>query len=716
MKKITLFYIVILICICFFCVLSGNISAQHKSKPELSHVEFNGNKYFSSSMLADVIVSKQTPNWFSKSLYTIYTKFGKKPTYFDSLLIRQDINSLNNFYKDNGFFESRVYSSYNCQETDQAASLSFSIDEGPHFIVRGHSILCPDSSLSAELYAALKEFRIDSAEAFSKALLQEKNTALLSYLRDNGYMLARVDVPVVNIDTLCDAVDITVKFYAGIRYIVDTLRVEKTGQGKEYVDEVLIKKVTGLNTDRYYSAVEKQKAQTRLYRTHLFSSVLISAALDDTINNYVPLVVNADVRPMQELSPEVIFTNIDNSFNLGLGANFSNKNFFGGARTLTLSGNMAVEDVFANGSFSNIYKIFNSSNDAVPGFIDVRASLEQPYLFNELTTGRLEAYWTKTNKDDYLSYSIGSKLSFDFELPKYVYLSSLRLYYSIDGSRYDFRKAYTEKLFGMLRKIDSTKDFRNEITFDKNWELTSIIGGDIGINKTDDLLFPKKGYNLQFTLEEANLIPEIFGSLGIGVKPKTQFYRITGTIAFFPNLYRSQLSAFGIKLKAGFLKAYAGEMNMVPINKRFTSGGSNSVRGWRARDLKPKIAVDAEMLMNSIKSNNNVADILLKGSPLGGTLLFEGSIETRNRLFSNFGMAAFVDYGNVFDGHKEFSFNKIAVAAGFGFRVYDYFAPIRVDIGFQLWDPSEQKTIFQRNQNTELWKMMALHLGIGEAF
>jgi outer membrane protein insertion porin family len=243
-----------------------------------------------------------------------------------------------------------------------------------------------------------------------------------------------------------------------------------------------------------------------------------------------------------------------------------------------------------------------------------------------------------------------------------------------------------------------------------NENFMSVIGADFAVNKINDIMFPTSGYTLNFVIEEANLIPKLIDKLtGSNLTNSSLFYKTLVTWAWFPKIYASDKNAFGIKFKIGHMQAYSGEANGIPITKTFYSGGSNSVRGWRTRELIP-----SKRLNISGFSYQDLIDYYLKNAPLGGLFMFEGSFETRNRLFGPFGGAAFIDYGNVLDNYKKFTFDKIAVAAGFGLRFYlEFFAPIRIDFGFRVFDPDNRNSFFTKKIFKDTFQMQ---LGIGEAF
>ncbi|MBT8385912.1 MAG: BamA/TamA family outer membrane protein, partial [Ignavibacteria bacterium] len=100
----------------------------------------------------------------------------------------------------------------------------------------------------------------------------------------------------------------------------------------------------------------------------------------------------------------------------------------------------------------------------------------------------------------------------------------------------------------------------------------------------------------------------------------------------------------------------------------------------------------------------------------GGFFLLEGSFETRDHIFEKVGAALFVDFGNVWNNYSEFRFDELAIAAGFGFRYYSDFAPIRIDFGFKAYDPNDRRSFFTRLKHNKFLDNFEFHFGIGESF
>ncbi len=125
-----------------------------------------------------------------------------------------------------------------------------------------------------------------------------------------------------------------------------------------------------------------------------------------------------------------------------------------------------------------------------------------------------------------------------------------------------------------------------------------------------------------------------------------------------------------------------GNAKGIPFEKRYFSGGANSVRGWTVRNLGPgAFAGDGNLLNQS------------------GDIKIDASIEYRTKLFWKFLGAVFVDAGNIWTVRDyenqpggKFKFNEfykqIAVAYGVGLRMDLDFFILRFDGGMKALNPA----------------------------
>jgi len=244
----------------------------------------------------------------------------------------------------------------------------------------------------------------------------------------------------------------------------------------------------------------------------------------------------------------------------------------------------------------------------------------------------------------------------------------------------------------------------------------SVLGVELNANKTNDLLFPSRGYALSILLESGNVLPRLIQSAFGDKKLPPLYGKVLLSTAAFPALYYSRESSFGLKIKVGNIFADPVEKFSIPFNQRFTAGGSNSVRGWASRQLVPDL--QSQDLDFDAVSPEDLEALARQGATLGGFFLIEGSIETRNRLIGKLGSALFLDFGNTYLDQSDMRIDNIAVAFGFGFRYYTDIIPIRIDFGFKAYDPSDPRSFITRlnDPNVGLGGLMQFHFAIGEAF
>jgi len=157
-----------------------------------------------------------------------------------------------------------------------------------------------------------------------------------------------------------------------------------------------------------------------------------------------------------------------------------------------------------------------------------------------------------------------------------------------------------------------------------------------------------------------------------------------------------------MKLKSGYIQMLSGDLALVSPNQTFFSGGSNSVRGWRSRELIPPEPF-SDLFPPSLNEELRIR---------GGNILLEGSFEYRRKFESNLGFVFFVDYGNTWNEINKIRIDQVAVAFGTGLRYYSQIAPFRIDFGFKFYDPRDAKFIFDK----QFFNTMVIHFGIGEAF
>ena len=231
----------------------------------------------------------------------------------------------------------------------------------------------------------------------------------------------------------------------------------------------------------------------------------------------------------------------------------------------------------------------------------------------------------------------------------------------------------------------------------------------------------RNSYSIRINLEEAgNLLyaasktihttPKEDKGYVIANIPFAQY--VKGDFDYAHNWNIDKRNSFVFHIGMGIAYPY-GNSQVLPFEKRYFSGGPNSVRGWSVRSLGPGSYKGTDGNMNYI---NHTGDIKL-----------DMNIEYRTHLFWKFNGAAFIDAGNVwnireYEGQEEgtFRFNRfykqLAVAYGLGIRFDLDYLIIRFDGGMKAINPMQtgkyQYPFIRPNFNRDF----AFHFAVGYPF
>jgi translocation and assembly module TamA len=230
-------------------------------------------------------------------------------------------------------------------------------------------------------------------------------------------------------------------------------------------------------------------------------------------------------------------------------------------------------------------------------------------------------------------------------------------------SRYDAFNAITGRVAARI-SYDSTPIWQKKLTYafgaeliatreddydftlgQRTYDFYTIFGlnGQVGIDRTDSLLDPTKGFRVTARLAPEGSLADHFSPYGRTQIDASGYYPVTDGIVLAG------------RVRVGSIIGAARE-RLAP-SRRFYAGGGGSVRGFGYQQLGPK------------DPNND---------PIGGRSLNEAAFEARYR-FGNYGIVGFVDAGQVYRGSTP-DFSNLRFGAGIGGRFYTNFGPMRLDV------------------------------------
>ena len=184
---------------------------------------------------------------------------------------------------------------------------------------------------------------------------------------------------------------------------------------------------------------------------------------------------------------------------------------------------------------------------------------------------------------------------------------------------------------------------RNRVLF------TGALLGAFNLDNSNDPLDPTEGWRVEGRVEPTYAAGD--GSIGY-LKSQVQ------VSAYVPLFAAGTVIASRLKLGT----IVGGDIPLVPAADRFYAGGGGSVRGYGYQEVGPRYG---------------------DNTPSGGLSLVEASLELRQMITKQWGVAAFIDAGDL-GLRVNPDLSHIEAGAGLGVRYNLGFGPIRVDLATPL--------------------------------
>lgn len=615
----------------------------------------------------------------------IFTKSGDDFNY-DELVL--DMQRIEKFYFDNGYFDAEVDTSFTYNDDTTEISIEFIITQNKPYKINKVEYFGLDSVTAApknQIFTP-KDYAVKSGQIYTKSNVNIEVIRILTILNNNGYAYAEKQEVVVQ--KIMDASPVRNNLL-NIEIFINTGEIYYFGKTTITIkNNIYDIDVNDFYRDLQYkegelfSKEKLAKTENKIASVSLLESSAFDTAGIDYSNNRINYKVTLILRNKYEVAPEIIGDFIRQKFYGGLGVNFTDRYFFGGGRVFT----------------GRVRGLIHTLEDNLIGGL---ATVNQPYLFNnENINGNISAEVNFYTVDTFKVVEIKNSNGVSYDLPAFTYVNKLVGEWQLINTNFATKYDITDG-------TDTLRAFSVNV-FSSRISLTAVHNG------LDNLLYPTSGFYQTNNIQESGLIGGLIEKI---FNTHTFKYLKFLTInKFFMSLSKDPLeSVLATKFMTGILYEYSDNnvfvendveirTDALPTDFKFTEGGASSNRGWRSHQLG-----------------------FVPNQEVGGNFIIEGSIEYRARpfldsknfLLKDLGFVAFVDYGNVWEGIKDFKLNQIAISIGPGIRYYTVIGAIRLDLGLKLYDPNPgpvgvTKWLFQPGAN---WNdKYAIQFGIGNTF
>lgn len=576
---------------------------------EVRKIKFIGNNTLSTVILEEQMSLREV-SWIDKKILK------KEPSLFHATLLNNDLLRLERFYQREGFLNVRLSAHPPIiDDNKQTIKLTISIVEGKPVKVDSisfHFEKEPEEISADSLRMMLRQQSTKlPGSRFRDASLSIVMDELQTSINNLGYPFTKVDYE-MGLDTLNHQLD--------LRFLIDPGSKSYFGSttisGNQRISSEFIMGQSAYRTGMLYNQSRLEKTRIDLYQLQLFRIVSVLPDINQQhAGDSIPVRIYVEEAPR-----------ISSKFGLGYGTedrfrafvNFNYLGFLGNARRL------------------NIYL----KHSAIEPYL-AQLRWIQPRLFGSKAGISLDPFASRNSEPGYDTRTWGINIPLNYKISP-SWHSSLAYYFQNVKQFLEVGETLPSGLEG------------EELPYNKSgWLLSTVF------NDTQPKFSPEKGFNIALGFK---LNGYLFGG-------DFSYTRIWADYRSYHPLGNFTLA---LRTMAGIVNSGSNDA-FVPVEDRFYSGGSNSVRGWGRSQLGPKRE---------------------SGTPLGGNSIFEGNIEIRHPLFWQLSGVAFVDAGNVWHETFHFPLNELAFAAGGGLRLATPIGPVRVDLGFPLFATRKTPQLF----------------------
>lgn len=676
--------------------------------------------------------SKDKPT-FRESLLDV----AEEPVIYDSLITHQTSLQINKYLFSKGYFYSKVTDSVEYNKRKKKAKVIYNLFPGKQYFIQNVKYNIPEEELSYYIFGDTAHCKIKPGAPFDATVMQQERDRITADLLNNGYYYFEPDYIYFDIDSgkVDQKVDVTIstkkfptfanaqkdsitytnhpRYYINNIYILtenlrgsykdeyfkDTIRFEDfmflNNNPLHYKKAVITHNIEFFKGQVFQKSLA-EKTYKRLLNLGVFRTVLIQFVKNPSYNDQLECYIICQPIVKQAVNIETEGTNT--SGNLGVDGSilYQNRNLLRGAELfeLSLNGAIIAQKQFSDNKetdLTNVQSTFNTiqfgpsikfsvprvvfpfsifpfKKDAFPRtFINTSLNYQSRPEFNRTITTVNYGFTFKTNK---------LKVKHDL-IPAEVYMVNAKL---TTNFRNDLLNINDFFLLNSFQDHITTLS-KYTITYN-NQQISNGVNTSRKAVSFIKFSAASSGNILRGLFDATNQPKDTLGRYLILNTPFAQFVKFDVDYRLYiPIRKKSRLvyrSAIGIGKP---LK----NLNVLPYEQSYFSGGPNSVRAWRARTLGPG-------------GYDQPENITAKYDKIGD-LLIEGNFEYRFHVFRSFYGAAFVDVGNIWllnknaskpDGNFAFDrfYKEFGMGAGLGIRWDLNFFVLRLDAAAPLADPS----------------------------
>ena len=641
---------------------------------------------YNTAPLSQYVRQKEKPKLFS----LFRNPFSRKPVIYDTLQARLSCQDLMTAMQNEGYMNAGV--SLYTETKGKKLKATYLLHPGQPFLIGKVNYDIQDEGIQQLLHLdQAANQQIKPGMRFTVETLDNERKRIAGLLSDNGYFRFNKDFIHFTADTIMGRKDIALTLQLRkykpnnnspevdhTRYLIRDVLFQSNDSDRIHLRKQVLLNATAIKEGRPYDASALQRTYNNFARLQAVKYTNIKfTEVPDT--NLLDCHIQISTNKPSTISFQPEGTNTAGDLGAAASITYTNRNLFHGSEQLSIEFRGAYEAITGlEGYQDQNYTEFSVETKLVfPRFL--APFLSKSFRRRQTASSEWAVSWNFQNRPEFHRRVFSSAWRYRWSEPKH------HLNYRFD--LLDLNYVYMPWISSTFKRdyLDNAEN-RNAI-LRYNYEDIFIMKAGFTVSYTDGVDAVRANFE-----SAGNLLNGV--SKGFGFKTNSQGQHTLFNIAYaqyvkldfdYTHLFQFD-KRNALALHAGLGVAYPyGNSTVLPFEKRYFSGGANSVRGWSVRELGP----------GKFKGTDGRIDFINQT----GDVKLDLNAEYRSSLFWKLQGALFIDAGNIWTlrnyaeqpgGQFKFTefYKQIAASYGMGLRLnFDYFI-LRFDVGMKAINPA----------------------------
>ncbi|WP_315293324.1 BamA/TamA family outer membrane protein [Hoylesella loescheii] len=629
---------------------------------------------------------RDTTRWINRTL----RKIGEEPVVYDTLQAQLSCNDLKLALQNMGYMNAEV--DLTTRAKGKRLTAIYTLHPGTPFFINSVRYDIQDSVIARMLDLGNPDRQeLKAGDPFTVTRLEEERKRITRVLMDSGYYRFHKDFIQYGADSTAGQNQINLMLHllpyrpnSGApetlhpRYSIRNVTFSSNDSAKIHLRPRVLRRSTLIKEGDLFSATQLQRTYANFARMQAvrYTNIRFTEAPDTTL---LDCDINISTNKPSSISFQPEGTNTAGDLGAAASVTYENRNLFRGSELLSIQLRAAYEAITGLEGYQNKdYQEYGVETKLTfPRF--VAPLLSRSFRRRSIATSELSLNWNLQNRPEFHRRVFSTAWRYHWNEPRH------HISYRYDF--FDINYVYMPWISSRFKA-----DYLDNVT-----SRNAILRYNY-----EDLFILKMGFGLAFNDGE-NALKVNVESAGNMLHAVSKIFRLPQNadgkytlvnIAYaqyvkfdvdFTRLFQfDERNSLAFHVGLGVAYPY-GNSTILPFEKRYFSGGANSVRGWRVRELGP----------GTFKGTDGRIDFINQT----GDMKLDMNLEYRTFLGWKLHGAVFVDAGNIWTLRNyadqpggQFRFNsfyrQIALAYGLGLRLnFDYFI-LRFDLGMKAVNPA----------------------------